>query len=91
MPKERKLRSYHFDCGNSNTGTVGFCARVWAHTREEAASMLAEALPESVEVEGYGGLPRPGVEYISVYFGHDNVTVEHIDTIDEVKDAGPKG
>lgn len=79
-----KLKSYHFDCGNSNEGQVGFCARIRATSKEEALKILNEALPETIEVRPYDH--EDAVEYIHVYTATENVTVEDIDFDDEIED-----
>jgi len=63
-----KLRSYHFSFGNSSDGPIGFCARVNAHSRADAARILKERLDEftsdlSMLVQNY----QTTGEYIEVY------------------------
>jgi len=81
------MKHYHFSCGNSSDGAVGFCARVRAHSREEALDIICKVLPEDlpVKVRGLFGEPEDNerVDYVEVYFGVDNITV---DDIDEVSD-----
>src|SRR5437762_1764122 len=43
---KRKLKSFHFDLGNSTVGPIGMCARIRAMTRAEAVRRLKELLPE---------------------------------------------
>jgi hypothetical protein len=71
------MTSYHFDCGNSNDGPVGFCARIRASSEEEALRILHEAMPETIEVRPMAH--EDAVEYIHVYTGTENVTVKDID------------
>lgn len=72
----RAMNSYHFDLGNSNTGPIGFCARITAETPEEALRILRDALPDELSADTSGGAH---VEYINVYFNPDAVTVADID------------
>lgn len=74
-----KLKSYHFDCGNSTDGPTGFCARIRATSPEEALAKLREFMPETIEVETY----ESSVEYIHVYTCAENVSVADIDEVDD--------
>jgi len=74
-----KSHSFHFDCGNSSQGHVGFCARVRAETPHEALAILKEALPEELRVE----VDDDRIEYLNVYFGSANMTKKDIDMVDE--------
>jgi hypothetical protein len=75
------MKSFHFDLGNSNKGPVGFCARVRANSREEALGVLQGVLPVEHELSlGFSPGPKaPAVEYITVYFNPNAVTVRNID------------
>jgi hypothetical protein len=71
--------SFHFDCGNSSQGHVGFCARVRAESPQEALAILREALPEELRVD----IDDDRVEYLNVYFGESNVGKGDIDMVDD--------
>jgi len=73
MPK------YHFDCGDSNDGHIGFCAVIEAGTDVDACAILRAALPEeqAIPCPDY-----PEVEYINVYFNADAINVADIDDAD---------
>lgn len=83
-----KLTSYHFDCGNSNTGPVGFCARVRAESREEALTLLQEAIAQSefdltekvaAILADDSELAEHAIEYLNVYFNAVNIALEDSD------------
>lgn len=71
--------SFHFDCGNSSQGHVGFCASVRAESPQEALAILKEALPEELRVV----VDDDRVEYLNVYFGGGNVGKDDIDIVDD--------
>ena len=97
MSKSKKLKSYHFDCGDSNDGPVGLCARVRASSESEAVQVLRGFLLEETslvaaktEVSGnqveidLGISDEAGaVEYICVYVNLGNVKESDIDDWDE--------
>jgi hypothetical protein len=70
------LKSYHFSFGNSTDGPVGFCARVRAKSRAEAARLLRKAMPPSQKVTV---LNTRGIEYVEAYFNPDALTTKGID------------
>lgn len=75
-----KLMSYHFSLGNSTDGPIGFCARVNANSRANAARILKERLEEftsdlSLSVQE---MQSTG-EYIEVYFNPDAISAKDID------------
>lgn len=76
-----RLKSYHFDCGNSTNGPVGMCARVQATSKKEAVTILNEALPETEEAQPYAH--EDAIEYINFYTG--TVKESHIDDWDYVE------
>lgn len=78
--KTRKLKEYHFSCGDSSNGPVGFCAVVRAYTKVEALKKLREAMPEEEELKTYDG--SDDVVYFNVYFNEAKVTVKDIDQVD---------
>lgn len=85
---ELPLKSFHFDCGNSNTGPVGFCARVKARTKEEALEKLKAALPEEVALRTVcNDEGMKGIEYLNVYFNDVNIHVGDIDDEEDTSDG----
>jgi hypothetical protein len=91
MIKE-KLYSYHFSCGNSTDGPIGFCARVKAKSKEEALEILRRVLPEEVKIRTAGAWDEQGkkdaaaIEYIEAYISPDNIKIDDIDEHEEVKE-----
>lgn len=83
----KKLKSYHFDLGNSVDGPVGYCTRIKATSRREALKILKAVLPEEASIRdllcGTDAQLR-AVEYLNVYFS-DNVTTGDIDDSEDVK------
>ncbi len=73
-----RLKSYHFDLGNSSVGPVGFCARVSATSKVNAVAKLHARLDEDYEVP-YDATDGEIGEYLCVYFNHDAITVKDID------------
>ena len=76
------LKSFHFDCGDSSSGPVGFCARVTASSEEEAVEILHELINEkdgTFEVMASNVKGVPCVEYLTVYINPDEVTESCID------------
>ena len=71
-------KSYHFDLGNSNTGPIGYCARVWASSEDEAVAILKENIAITVAISD-GGDER--IEYIEGYINLDAITKADIDEI----------
>jgi hypothetical protein len=76
--------SYHFNVGNSTTGSIGYCARIEAESKAAAVERLRELLPEAVEDVGPCG-ELGAHEYIHVYFNYE--TQPTVDDIDEIEDA----
>lgn len=72
MPKRK---SYHFDCGDSGKGPVGFSARVIATSKKAALAALSDALVGPFEAIEWDG----EIEYLTVYFNADHVSVKDID------------
>lgn len=88
-----KLKSFHFNVGNSSDGPIGFCARVKAKTKEEATELLCNALEElcdgvmvfsDQDEFTYIDDPPPGVEYLACYFNAAVVDEAHIDEVHEI-------
>ena len=75
-----KLKSYHFDLGNSTDGPVGMCASVKARSKAEAVGLLKQLLPEEIQlgrqIESAGQ-----IEYINVYVNPDKITMADIDDV----------
>jgi hypothetical protein len=83
MPKQQ---SYHFSLGNSTDGPVGFCARITAASREQAASRLRQALDSLNGEHAVWGMGARGerpahVEYLEVYFNADAITEADVDEV----------
>lgn len=77
-----KIRSFHFDVGNSDTGPIGLCARIQARTRSGAAAKLRRCLPREIAVRGASeeDADNEAVEYIRVYLNPDIIgKVRNID------------
>ena len=83
------MKSYHFSLGNSTVGPVGYCARVFATTPEEAVQKLRAEIPEAVD-KVLPGLRDEAIEYFSVYFNAEAVTVDDIDDEDDVEEGQAK-
>lgn len=91
MIKE-KLRSYHFSCGNSSVGPIGFCARIRAKTKKEALEILKRVLPDEMKIRPIyqggeqGKKDDAAIEYIEAYISPDNIKIDDIDEHEEVED-----
>lgn len=72
------MPEYHFSCGNSTDGPIGFCAVVKADTKEQALEKLRAALPQTIEEVTD---EEHGVEYCSIYINPNAVTVQDIDEV----------
>lgn len=79
---QKQLREYHFDCGNTDKGTVGFCAVVRATTQEEAISTLAAAMPEEYETQLE--LNDDRIAYFRFYLNGSNLTRYSVDSYENV-------
>lgn len=82
------LRSYHFDIGNSNSGPLGFCARVTAHSKAEALKLLQDKLEHTLEIHPCQKLCGPNgseIEYMNVYLNPDAITVDDCRSWDSVE------
>ena len=80
-----RLKSYLFSCGNSSTGTVGFCARVRATSKKEAIKILHEAVPECEEVRAYAH--EDAIEYIHFYTNTEALKASDIEEWEYVVEA----
>lgn len=74
-------KRYHFSCGNSSTGPVGFCGAVRADSPQEAVRIFKDTIVEDMSCARYC-MPRT-VEYIQVYFNVDAITESDIDEVEE--------
>jgi hypothetical protein len=82
-----KLKSYLFSCGNSSSGTVGFCARVRATSKKEAVKILHEAMPECESAAPYDH--EDAIEYIHFYTNTEAVKesdIEEWEWVDDTED-----
>lgn len=75
------MKEFHFSCGDSSKGPVGFCASITAETAEEALKILKAQLPEELMVVE-DNLPGDK-DYIQVYFNADAITLADNDYEEE--------
>ena len=81
MPKSHRIRSYHFNLGNSTDGHVGYCASVIATSKVHAVRILKGAIGLEAKIRPVEGDER--VEYIEVYFNPDKISVADIDEVND--------
>lgn len=72
------MPNYLFSLGNSDTGPVGFCARINAATPERALARLLERLPESLQPRASEFDLEGPDEYINVYFNQEHINLDSI-------------
>ena len=79
---------YHFDLGDSSPGPIGYCARVWADSREQAVERLRAVLPDCANLlpdrlnfdeDTPAALAHPHVVYIEAYLNAAAIGVDSID------------
>ena len=74
---------FRIDCGNSNTGPVGFVAVVEAASKEEALATFRDQIPDTVEISRGLGQPGEGmsdsIEYFNVYLNGDGISIEDVE------------
>lgn len=72
-----KLKSYHFDCGDSTRGPVGFCGSVRARSKREAVRELRRALSEALGPFGEIAVSSVSrsIEYLNLYLTPENIRV----------------
>lgn len=81
-----KLKSYHFDLGNSTNGAIGFCGRVQARDSKAAVSKLKYLLGllngeyDLAKGAGLKGQDED-LEYLSIYFNTDAISEKDIDEV----------
>ena len=83
MPK--KLKSYHFDVGDSTDGPIGFCARVRAASKNEAVGILKDVVGANCDIELTRNLissQASQIEYMNVYLNADALSAADIDEVD---------
>jgi hypothetical protein len=86
-PEKEKLMSFHFDCGNSSKGTVGFCGRIRAHSKEEALEIMKRVLPDEQKLDPVGDDDdNAAVEYLEAYLNADAIKIKNIDDVEEVEE-----
>jgi hypothetical protein len=81
------VKEFHFSCGDSGKGPVGFCAVVRAKNKTKAVTLLRQFLVErenEIEVGRDFGLNGSG-EYLTVYFNDLKITEDDIDEVTEVE------
>ena len=71
---ERQPRLYAVDAGDSGSGPIGFVARIWATTKEEALDIFDELYCAGEAIEIRTGDDR--FDYFNVYIG--TVTLDHV-------------
>ena len=77
-------KSYLFDCGNSTDGPIGFCARIQAKDEPEAVAILENFLndnlhfQQALDMKVSEDCRQAGVEYVTIYFGSENLTPNNI-------------
>ena len=87
------MNNYHFSLGNSNTGPIGYCARVNAETKEEAIQKLKTMLEDvagcEMDLSKWLNLRAnaPEIEYFAVYVNPAKLTIRSIDEWEKVPDA----
>lgn len=74
-----KSYSFHFSCGNSTVGPIGFCAAIRAETPQEALTTLREILPSEFVIPA----DDDRVEYARAYLSVENVSSHDIDMVDD--------
>ncbi len=77
------MNRYHFSLGDSSKGPVGFCAAVYAESKEKALAKLKEILPQDCVVPM--DPEDDEIDYVQVYINPDAITIEDID--EEIEDA----
>ena len=79
---------YHVNLGDSNRGPIGYCARVWADSREQAVERLRAVLPDCANLlpdrlnfdEGTpAALAHPHVVYVEAYLNAAAIGVDSTD------------
>jgi hypothetical protein len=83
--RQRRLRMYHFDLGNSSEGPVGACIAVAAHTAEEAVRKAQNVFGGGLDgvgldylIEVFDERVHPD-EYCRVYLNPDALRIRDID------------
>jgi len=72
------MKSFLFSVGNSSQGPVGYCARIWAESKEDALEILRAAIPFEQTILERGD-HHERVEYMIAYFNPDAIMLEDID------------
>ena len=84
MNEKTARKEFHFSCGDSTDGTIGFCAGVKASSREEALEILKRALPQAAEARPCGNeADNDRISYIEIYLNADNIVLNDIDDGEE--------
>ena len=84
--KKKALKLFHFSCGNSSEGHIGFCAAIVAKDKKSALERLKELLPEEEEIDWPYGEQKEAGEYIQVYFNDEAIVLTDIDDVEDVDD-----
>lgn len=80
------MKSFHFSCGDSTDGPIGFCARVQAEDVNDAVQKLKDALGwlRELDAKKASGMGNPAIEYLEIYFNPEAITWKAIDEEDEI-------
>ena len=77
-----KLKSFHFNVGNSAKGSLGMCLRVKAYSKKEAVEkangFLESTMNHEIDTDGQD------IEYCEIYFS-GNLKPRHIDDYEDVE------
>jgi hypothetical protein len=84
--EEEKLKSFHFDVGDSTKGPIGMCGRVRAKSKKEALGILKRVLPDELQIARYCGAEGDEIEYVNVYFDTENIKLEDIGDAEEIEE-----
>ncbi|NIN68647.1 MAG: hypothetical protein GTO63_28860 [Anaerolineae bacterium] len=77
---DEELKEFHFSCGDSGDGPIGFCGTIKAKDREEAVAIMKRVLPDEMKIHPVGDDDdNERVEYLRLYTNTENITVKDID------------
>ena len=73
------MKLWLLNIGNSNTGKIGLCSRIYAETKEEALRKFIELVPsEAVELKRAMANSENDVTSVVLYINSDNITTKDI-------------
>ena len=73
--------SYLFSMGNSTKGTIGFCVRVKATSKEQALATIKESLHDYAQDQMIADIQISGLEYCTIYVNPDAITLDDIEEV----------